>query len=83
RLWQATGEEAFRAAAIRWAERTLAMRGEGVGGYRSYNPILAAKWDDDPGLLTGAAGVALALLGATTQVEPRWDIVLLCDVAPR
>src|SRR5262249_35429600 len=79
----AAGEGAGAAAAPRRAERTLAMRGEGVGGYRSYNPILAAKWDDDPGLLTGAAGVALALLGATTQVEPRWDIVLLCDVAPR
>jgi lantibiotic modifying enzyme len=83
RLWQGTGDEEFRAAAIRWAEATLAMRGEGVGGYRSYNPTIAAKWEDDPGMLTGATGVGLALLAATTDVEPRWDTVLVCDVPVR
>jgi hypothetical protein len=32
---------------------------------------------DDPGLLTGAAGVALVLLAAATPVEPAWDRALL------
>lgn len=32
---------------------------------------------DDPGFLTGAAGVALALLAAATPVEPQWDRALL------
>lgn len=83
RLWQATGDETFRAAALRWAEHTLALRGEGVGGYRSFNPMAETRWEDDPGLLTGAAGIGLALLAATTDVEPRWDIILLCDVPAR
>ncbi|WP_282703827.1 lanthionine synthetase C family protein [Streptomyces sp. CC219B] len=32
---------------------------------------------DDPGLLTGAAGVVLALLAAATSVTPEWDRALL------
>jgi hypothetical protein len=32
-------------------------------------------------LLTGAAGIGLALLAAIGDREPRWDIVLLCDMA--
>jgi hypothetical protein len=83
RLWQGTGDEAFRDAAVRWAEKTLALRGEGVGGYRSFNPLVEAKWDDDPGFLTGAAGIGLALLAATSDVEPRWDVTLLADVPVR
>jgi lantibiotic modifying enzyme len=81
RMYQATGDETLRRAARFWFERTLAMRqpGSGVGGF----PALSARddgtkyWDDDPGLLTGAAGVALALLAATTSIEPAWDRMLL------
>jgi hypothetical protein len=36
----------------------------------------------DKGLLTGAAGVALALLAATTALEPDWDRVLLVAIPP-
>lgn len=32
---------------------------------------------DDPGFLSGTAGVGLALLAATTRTEPRWDRALL------
>ena len=32
---------------------------------------------DDPGLLTGAAGIALVLLAAATPAEPAWDRALL------
>jgi hypothetical protein len=31
-------------------------------------------------LLTGAAGIGLALLAATTTVEPTWDRILLLDL---
>jgi hypothetical protein len=37
----------------------------------------------DPGFLTGAAGIGLALLAATSPVEPAWDRVLLASVPPR
>lgn len=37
----------------------------------------ADNWVDDPGLLTGAVGVALALLAASTSIEPEWDRIFL------
>jgi len=83
RLYQATGDDAFRAAALGWAEDALARRAGGVGGYRSYQPTEPSPWFDDAGFLTGAAGIGLALLAAVSDVEPRWDVALLCDVPPR
>ena len=58
--------------------------GRGVGGFSA----LAARedgtryWQDDPGILTGAAGVAMALLAATTTIEPAWDRMLLLSTPP-
>jgi hypothetical protein len=40
------------------------------------------SWQAAPGFLTGAAGVALALLAATSAVEPAWDRALLASCAP-
>jgi lantibiotic biosynthesis protein len=34
----------------------------------------------EPGLLTGTAGVGLALLAAISPVEPRWDRAMLLSV---
>ena len=78
RFFQATGERVFLAAATRWLRETLAMRqaGEGLGGYSSWWP-LAGEWRTAPGLLTGVAGIGLALIAATTSVEPGWDRPLL------
>lgn len=44
-------------------------------GYRNLEPNGSRV--DHPGLLDGAAGIALVLLAATTRVEPTWDRVLL------
>jgi hypothetical protein len=65
RLAHATGEACFAAAAERAAEALVAA--------------LAAPW---PGrkpwsLLTGLPGAALALVAATTALEPDWDRALL------
>ena len=87
RMYQATGDATLRRAARFWFERTLAMRqpGRGVGGFSA----LAAKedgtryWEDDPGILTGAAGIALSLLAATTSIEPEWDRMLLVSTPAR
>lgn len=61
RHWQDTGERVFADAARHWFERAL------------------ARLDRLPsdGLLSGRAGVALALLHAVTAREPTWDRVLL------
>jgi lantibiotic modifying enzyme len=79
RLHQATGDPALGEAARRWIDETLALRGnEGIGGFQSWAPDedRVLGWRAEPGFLTGAAGVGLALLAAATAVEPEWDRVL-------
>jgi hypothetical protein len=81
RLFQYTGDEELGRAARFWIERTLEMREprSGVGGFSALLPDEGGTLEPrpDPGLLTGAAGVGLALLAATTDVEPAWDRCLL------
>jgi lantibiotic biosynthesis protein len=81
RLYQATGDPALLAAALKWLERTLTRRktGEGIGGYRcrARQPDGRFGWMANPGFLSGAAGIGLALLAAATPVEPAWDRLLL------
>ncbi len=87
RLFQATGDPLLGEAARAWAERALSMRcpGEGIGGFLSWvpNARLERGWQSDPGFLTGAAGIGLALLAAATPIEPAWDRALLVSVPPR
>jgi hypothetical protein len=87
RMSQATGEPELAEAARAWFERTLAMRrpGRGIGGYEAWQADSAGNpaWSADPGLLTGATGIALALLAATTPIEPAWDRMLLVVIPPR
>jgi hypothetical protein len=85
-MYQATADARFANAARGWFERTLAMRrpGRGIGGFESW---LAVDGDPgshaaDPGLLTGSTGIALALLAATSTVEPAWDRILLVSTSP-
>jgi hypothetical protein len=81
RLYQGTGDPGLLAAARAWMRRALDLwqPGRGVGGFVTWGPDAAGEmgWRDDPGLLTGAAGVALALLAAVTPLEPAWDRFLL------
>jgi hypothetical protein len=87
RLFQATGDPQLAEASRLWLERALQMRrpGRGIGGYEAWLPDDkgALSWAADPGLLTGAAGIALALLAATSAIEPAWDSMLLAAVPPR
>jgi hypothetical protein len=88
RLGQATGDADLLEAARRWARRTMDMHqpGVGVGGYQAWMPLVAdreAGWIDDPGLLTGAAGIALALHAFVSADEPTWDLFLLTSARPR
>jgi len=86
RIFRATGSAAARDAAVRWLRRTLEMRvrGEGFGGYtvfdmdeRGVSGMLPV-----PALLTGAAGIALALAHAATDVRPDWDRLMLLSGWP-
>jgi lantibiotic modifying enzyme len=86
RMFQATGEPELARAARSWFEQALAMRrpGRGIGGYEAWEPGDGGEmtWISDPGLLEGAAGIALALLAATTSFEPLWDRMLLVSITP-
>jgi lantibiotic biosynthesis protein len=81
RLHQATGDPELLAAAREWMRRALDLLepGRGIGGSVTWGPDAtgAMDWRDEPSVLTGAAGVALALLAATSPVEPAWDRFLL------
>lgn len=91
RLFQATGDPLFRAAALTWIERLLAQRqpSRGMAGWFSWRAVreisdvdVELGWRAEAGFLTGIAGIGLALLGAVSPVEPAWDRVLLCSVPP-
>lgn len=88
RLYQATGEEAFANAARRWFAQTFELRrpGQGLAGYLALEPVRGTttlEWAATPGLLCGVAGVGLALLAATSAVEPGWDRMLLVAIPPK
>lgn len=67
RMYQLTGEQQLADAAVAWTERTLDMCQ--AGPHRG-------AWNG-PGLLEGAAGVALVLLAGCVPAEPVWDQMLL------
>jgi lantibiotic modifying enzyme len=91
RMAQASGDDELRDAAERWVRVALDMRrpGEGLAGLMSWvdvtenGKVVGWEWKTEPGFLSGAAGVGLALLAAVTDFEPRWDRVLLVSIPPR
>ena len=85
RLAQATGSAELEDAARLSFRQVLAARrpGSGLGGFSG---ISAARGESatafEHGLQLGAAGVALALLAAISDVAPDWDRALLINLAP-
>jgi lantibiotic biosynthesis protein len=73
---RATGDDGFRRAAAVLAGGLLDRFDPATPlGYRDLEA--GGRDIDQPGLLTGAPGVALALLGATSPVEPAWARLFL------
>ena len=83
RAYQATGRPQYKDAAVFWFKRGLDMRvsGRGIGGFFAYKPDQKPTiWAADPTFLSGSIGIALALLSAVSNLEPKWDrIMLLSD----
>jgi lantibiotic modifying enzyme len=73
RLYQATKDRRFADAARFWLDRTL-DRWEARADAEVVHG--EPRWSDAPSLITGAVGVALALLAAATEVTPAWDRML-------
>jgi hypothetical protein len=73
---RATGDEGFRrAAAAIAAELVDRFDPAAPLGYRDREA--GGRLVDQPGLLTGAPGVALALVGAAAPAEPGWARLFL------
>jgi lantibiotic biosynthesis protein len=89
RLYNAVHDVRFLEEARHWYRVTLAMhtRGEGVGGFRTWDMARDANgdfgWRAKSGLLTGAAGIGLSLLAGATELEPSWDRILMGATPPR
>lgn len=86
RIYQAGGGELFADAARLWYRQGLDMRRPegGIAGFSSWELgwDMQMSWQADPGFMTGAAGVGLALLAGLTPVEPRWDRLLMVAIPP-
>ncbi len=80
RLHRATGDAELGRAARAWLDRTLAMRrsGDAIAGFPAHRFELG--WRPAAELLSGAAGVALALHASISELEPSWDRLFLADL---
>src|SRR4029453_13215766 len=85
-FWHGTTSPSSRAAGRERRDRRtqsrLSMRcGSECALYATISePGAGGALFSDPGLLTGGAGIALALLAAATPVEPAWDRLVLIDL---
>ena len=71
-----TGDAQFAGAAEGLTQQILGrFRPDSLLGFR--NLEYRGNETDQPGLLDGAAGVAIVLLAAATGVEPTWDRAFL------
>jgi lantibiotic biosynthesis protein len=77
RMYQMTSESVLADAARFWVERTLELCSAAAPGRDALLSDVAEPAWKGPGLLEGAAGVALALEAASTTAEPAWDQILL------
>lgn len=81
RLFQATGEERLREAALTWLDITFLHHreeGRGVAGFRMWHGDGGSgRWASSIALLFGAMGIGLALLAATSDMPPDWDQLLV------
>ncbi len=80
RLHHATGRPELAEAARAWFRRALDYRdpAASASGFRTFASGVGEEgWVEDPGLVAGSAGIALALLAAVTPIEPEWDRMLL------
>lgn len=76
-----TEEAAFAVGVDRWIEHLLRQRGgRGIGGFEFFasDPNTAVPyWYTTPGILSGSAGVALALLSFLHDDLVTWDSIFL------
>jgi len=73
RIFQATGDDLFAGEARYWYSRLLSL-------WNPYNGATSLfEGGHSHGLLSGSAGVGLALLSSVTSTEPTWDRAILAS----
>jgi len=78
RLFHSTGYTKYQDAAVFWFIKTMDLRRKtGLAGYQSLTREGENKWVNDPTFIAGVSGIGLALIAATTTIEPKWDKLLL------
>lgn len=82
RMWQRTRSDELREAIEYWTRVALDLRTypDGLAGYSVWIPQSDEDEGGDvqgPGHLAGIAGIALALVAASTDREPAWDAYML------
>lgn len=79
KIWVKTKDPVFKEATDFWIQKTLdfAVHEDGVAGYKKYNPTTKA-YENDYGLLEGAAGIGLVLLSYITG-DFSWDYCLMLN----
>jgi lantibiotic biosynthesis protein len=81
RMYQMTAEPTLADAARFWVERTVELCSAMAPGRGVILTEAARPAWKGPGLLEGAAGIALAMEAAATTAEPVWDQMLLVSAA--
>ncbi len=83
RLYQASGDLRFQEAALAMYAHGLSLGRDASSssGFSAQAPNLSQE-GSSPGILTGLAGIGLALIAATTDMEPLWDGHMLLHVPP-
>jgi len=79
RMYNQTNIEEFKNAAIFWYEKTLEMASykDGLAGYKVYRSPDYGGNHNDFGLLEGIAGIGLALISYSSDIESKWDRALM------
>lgn len=78
RIFQHTGDEQCRDAAVVCFKELLERANQTVGGSEAglWNTSSRGIWCRHYGLLNGIAGIGLALMAAVSNEEPTWDEIL-------
>ncbi|MFA8433388.1 MAG: lanthionine synthetase C family protein [Marinifilaceae bacterium] len=75
RMYNYTGRDEFKEAAIYWFEQTLQMAkyDDGLAGYKVWKTPEHGGLQNVYGFLEGIAGIGLALISAASNIDPKWD----------
>lgn len=77
RVYQAEGGDGYRRAANRWYEHGLRLLRAGSSTIEREPPVSGLEPESTRSILSCSIGVALALISALTEIEPRWDGLML------